>query len=58
MLPPEAGLRPLALGVFHARKGSRDAEALVETLKHGISQLFAAGEAEAAGAPSRFVRAV
>ena len=41
ILLPRTGERPLALGLLHTDKDGVDAEALVETLKHGVGQLVA-----------------
>jgi hypothetical protein len=55
LLPRGAGDRPLALGVLYPASAPHDAEALVETLKHGAAQVFS-GAPEAPAGP--FVRAV
>ena len=41
MLPRDETERPLALGVLYDQEARRDAQALVETMKHGIEQIFA-----------------
>jgi DNA-binding IclR family transcriptional regulator len=56
LLPRTAGDRPLALGVLHPANAPHDSEALIETLKHGVSQVYS-GAPDVAGA-SPFVRAV
>jgi DNA-binding IclR family transcriptional regulator len=58
LLPRSVGERPLALGVLYPQAASLDAEALVETLKHGLGQVYAAPEGEALTTSSPFVRAV
>jgi len=61
LLPGGIDDRPLALGVLYPAEGAHEAEALVETMKHGTSQVFAdsAGEyPSASGAPIEFLRAV
>ena len=40
LLPREIDERPLALGVLYPSEGAREADALIETMKHGISQVF------------------
>ena len=40
MLPHDETERPLALGILYDEEARRDAQALVETMKHGIEQIF------------------
>lgn len=40
LLPRASGERPLALGVLYAQDEAIDADALVETLKHGVGRLL------------------
>ena len=61
LLPPEIDDRPLALGVLYPAEGVREADALIETMRHGIGQIVGDRGAEYAAAPSApigFIRAV
>jgi DNA-binding IclR family transcriptional regulator len=58
LLPRAVGERPLALGLLYPATASLDADALVETLKHGIGQVYAAPQSEPLTTSSPFVRAV
>jgi DNA-binding IclR family transcriptional regulator len=41
LLPRKIGERPLALGIVSAMEGAREADALIDTLKHGLQQALA-----------------
>ena len=60
MLPRGVNERPLVLGVMYERDSQIDADALIETMKHGVHQVFNRAPAEAliAPEPARFLRAV
>jgi DNA-binding IclR family transcriptional regulator len=61
LLPREIDERPLALGVFYPHEAARDADALIETMKHGIRQVFCdkgSDYAQVSSAPMEFIRAV
>lgn len=61
LLPRYTDERPLALGVLYPSEVAREADALVETMKHGIAQVFndhANEYASPAAAPIEFIRAV
>jgi DNA-binding IclR family transcriptional regulator len=58
LLPRAGGERPLALGVIYPASSALDSGPLVETLKHGLGQVFSGAESEAPIASNPFVRAV
>jgi DNA-binding IclR family transcriptional regulator len=58
LLPRMAGERPLALAVLYPAEAPHDAEALVETLKHGVVQVYSGAPESFAATTSPFVRAV
>ena len=61
LLPHDAEGRPLALGVLYPAEGAREADALIETMRHGINQVFldnAGDQLAPAPAPVEFIRAV
>lgn len=64
LLPRDASERPLVLAVLYPQADDdtgREADALIETIKHGLAQIYT-GHADdyppASGAPTEFVRAV
>jgi DNA-binding IclR family transcriptional regulator len=57
LLPHGAAARPLALGVLYPTPAVRDADALIETLKHGVGQVFS-GAPDTLVTASPFVRAI
>jgi len=61
LLPHEIDERPLALGVLYPSEAARDADALIETMKHGVRQVFNDSPREyspISSAPTEFIRAV
>ena len=61
LLPQDVDQRPLALGVLYQSEAARDADALIDTMKHGINQVYHDNAPElrlAGSAPVEFLRAV
>lgn len=56
LLPRQTGERPLALAIVGAPEGVREADALIETMRHGLQQALS-GEPDGS-APMPFLRAV
>ena len=57
LLPREFDDRPLGLGILYPAETAYEADALVETLKHGIQQVLY-GDASELGNSGQFLRAV
>lgn len=61
LLPREIDVRPLALGVLYPSEMAREGDALIETMKHGLAQVFSDQAADyplVSNAPIEFIRAV